>query len=464
LIYDLQATMKKTLHRALAWPILVAALLSGCAGLAPEKRHSPAEIAAYQPENFIAPIASEAGERAEYEAGLAKIQALRNLAPASAEVRAAAPNALWAMGLFNTGHDVGRTIVLEMLAEMERDIASFSTDSQRAVLSAAYTYYASEAAPQLKRLLPQLSTPRQFAIAAYAILKADSAPETRAWLGAMWRWRFPEGANEPRLIALEHALVADRVTELQQRPPLVDLLAAPMRAKLPVVVSFQRRDRQQIGLAMVRDANGKFVRNADGSFFQIPHLAMALTNLPGTITNGNTPQGLFTIVGAGTATNKWIGPTPYLESKVPIEATVAEFAHENGTTAEKIEWTESLYESLLPASWRNYFPFKEAFLAGRAGRDEMLLHGTTVSHDYYRGKSYFPYSPSAGCLVALETWSSVDGRLQKSDQLSLAKAFTRDGTDRGYLIVVELDDRAAPVAFAEIANDVMAAESLANTR
>lgn len=434
--------------------------LNGCTGIAPEKRHSPAEIAAYRVENFVAPIASDAGERAEREAAQAKFEALRLASTTSAETRANAPGVLWAVGLFNTEYDLGRALVFDLLSEMERDLSAFSTDMQRAVLSTAYTHYASETAPQLKRLLPQLSTPRQFAIAAYAVLKADNAPETRSWLGAMWRWRFPEGATEPRLIALEHALVADRVAELAARPPLVDLLAAPMRAKLPVVYSFQRRDRQQIGLAMVRDANGRFVRNADGTHFQIPHLAMALTNLPGTITNGNTPQGLFTIVGAGTATNKWIGPTPYLESKVPIEASVAEFVHANEGT----EWTESVYESFLPQTWRNYFPFKEAFLAGRAGRDEMLLHGTTVNGDYYRGKSYFPYSPSAGCLVALETWSKADGRLEKSDQLSLAKAFTRDGTDRGYLIVVELDDRAAPVTFADIADDVKAAESLANAR
>lgn len=440
--------------------LIVIGSLTGCAGIAPERRHSPAEIAAYRVEDFVAPIASEAGGRTEREVALAKFQAMRLASPVSPAARAEAPGVLWAIGLFNTEYELGRTLVLDLLTEMERDLSAFSTDMQRAVLSTAYTHYASDAAPQLKRLLPQLSTPRQFAIASYAVLKADGAPEMRAWLGAMWRWRFPDGATEPRLIALDRALVTDRAAELAARPPLVDLLSAPMRAKLPVVYSFQRRDRQQIGLAMVRDANGRFVRNADGSHFQIPHLAMALTNLPGTITNGNTPQGLFTIVGAGTATNKWIGPTPYLESKVPIEAPVADFAHAN----ENAEWTEALYESFLPPTWRNYFPFKEAFLAGRAGRDEMLLHGTTVNGDYYRGKSYFPYSPSAGCLVAMEFWSKADGRLERSDQLSLAKAFTRDGTDRGYLIVVELDDRAAPVTFADVADDVMAAESLASAR
>jgi hypothetical protein len=227
-------------------------------------------------------------------------------------------------------------------------------------------------------------------------------------------------------------------------------------------------------VAVVRGADGQFVRNADGSLFHVAHLANAITNLPGTITNGNTPQGVFTIVGAGTATNKWIGPTPYLESKVPYEASVAEFEHRDvprtdakssSTGAEAVAndpantWTEARYLDWLPTSWRQYTPMLEAYLAGQAGRDEMLIHGTTVSSSYYRGRSYYPGTPSAGCLVAMEAWDPQDGRLQSSDQLSLIKAFTRDGIDRGYLVVVELDDRLEPVTLAEILPELLAAEA-----
>jgi hypothetical protein len=123
------------------------------------------------------------------------------------------------------------------------------------------------------------------------------------------------------------------------------------------------------------------------------------------------------------------------------------------------EWTDAFYESFLPETWRGYWPFKEALLAGRAGRDEMLMHGTTVNSAYYRGQSYYPGTPSAGCLVAVESWSP-DGRLVKSDQLSLAKAFTSGGADRGYLVVVEIDDRATPVMIEDVIADVLAAEAL----
>ena len=439
-------------------PILLVSL-AGCAGIVTEKRHTPAEIAAYQPADFVAPIASAEGERAAAAEGREKIRValLQTSQPAGVpstaigDENSGAPGALWAIAFLNADRAEGLNILQHALV----DVAQKPVDFQRAVLSAAYTMYARESAAALAPLLDTIVTPREFAIAAYAILAADDSPGTRTLLRAKLTARFADKANEPRLVALEHVLNTDLTSERLTRPPLVDLLAAPLRPGLPVIFSFQRRDRTRVGLAMVRASDGRFVRNADGSYFNIAHLALALSNLPGTITNGNTPQGLFTIIGAGTATNKWIGPTPYLHAKIPKEASVAEFEHANVEG----EWSEARYESFLPPSWRSYFPFKEAWLAGLAGRDDMLLHGTTINPEYYRNHPYYPGTPSAGCLVAMEYWSKADGRLIHSDQLALAKAFTADGIDQGYLLVVELDDRLAPVNLAEVVMDVIAAEA-----
>ena len=92
----------------------------------------------------------------------------------------------------------------------------------------------------------------------------------------------------------------------------------------------------------------------------------------------------------------------------------------------------------------------------------MLLHGTVINSEYYRGASFYPGTPSAGCLVAMETWSKLDGKMLSSNQLSIAKAFTADGFDRGYLVVVELDDRLDAVALSEVIADVLAAEAIAH--
>ena len=434
------------------------AALAGCAGTIGEKRHTPVEIAGYGTQDFVAMIASAEGERQAIAPRQENIRlALAQSGAPAIDESSIAPGALWAIAFLNLDRAQGLSIMQNALV----DIDTKPVDFQRAVLSAAYTMYAREVRSMLLPLLDRLATPREFAILAYAILKATDDAETRALLRLKRTARFPDWANEPRLIALEHVLTTDLSVERLMRPPLVDLLAAPLRAGLPVVFSFQRPDRSRFGLAMVRGVDGRFVRNADGSHFNIAQLALALSNLPGTITNGNTPQGLFTIVGAGTATNAWIGPTPYLHSKIPKEASIAEYEHADVEG----EWSEAQYESFLPPSWRNYFPFKEAWLAGLAGRDDMLLHGTTINSEYYRGQAYFPGTPSAGCLVAMEYWSKSDGRMLKSDQLSLAKAFTSGGVDHGYLVVVELDDHAAPVSLADVLADVMAAEMrMAHTR
>ncbi len=433
-------------------------VLSGCAVVASEKRHSPAEIAGYGLNDFTAPLASAAGESQALAEGMEKIR-LSLTAPTAARRDDDVSDALHSVAFLNTEREATRNLLLDQLPS----ISQKSVNYQREILSSAYSLYAVESAPQLMILLEQIATPREFAIAAYAILSADNNLEKKSVLREILVRRFPDWPIEARLRGLEHVLTVDVATELKQRPPLIDLLSADIRRGVPVIFSFQRKDRARFGLAVVRGANGKFVRNADGSFFNIAHLAMALSNLPGTITNGNTPQGLFTIVGSGTATNQWIGPTPYLESKVPIEATVAEFEHNPNVNAQlnsNDEWNEARYESFLPASWRNYFPFKEALRAGQAGRNEMLLHGTVINSEYYRGASFYPGTPSAGCLVAMELWSKADGKMIKSDQLSLAKAFTADGLDRGYLVVVELDDRLDAVTLEEVIADMRAAEAI----
>ncbi len=426
-------------------------LLAGCAVAPTEKRHSPAEIAAYSPADFTAPVASAAGEQAEVNKALQKIRAAQ--AVAGGAVSDAVPHALHAVAFLNRERETGQAILMTALQDLDKKPAGF----QREVLSVAHSHYARESFQPVSKLVEQLTSPREFAIAAYTVLQTDSSVARREALTAVMRAHFVDWQTEPRLVALDHVLNADIAAERRARPPLADLFAAPLRPGYPVVFSLQRSDRRHFGLAVVRGADGRFVRNADGSLFNIGQLAMAITNLPGTITNGNTPQGVFTVVGAGTATNQWIGPTPYLESKVPVEATIAEFEH--ALVAAPEEWSEARYQSFLPASWRDYFPMKEAWLAGVAGRNEMLMHGTTINPDYYRDTPEYPGTPSAGCMVAMEYWSKIDGKMLQSDQLSLGKAFTHDGIDQGYPVVVELNDATTPVSLAEVQADILSAEA-----
>jgi hypothetical protein len=448
--------------------LIVAALLGGCAGTgpAPQKRHSPAEIAAYAPASFSAPIASRTGLQQQREKDMVAIRAAVQRAelgpPANASAEQlkafdeAIADALWNIAFYDSEQAAGRRILQAVLGPTATPLPQREADSQRAYLTAAHMIDPVVTAPWIAPVVSQLQKPKSFAIAAYTLLRAEDSAIRRQWLMGLLQQRSDR--DDPRLVALAQVLNEAPGASRMPHPPLVDLLAAPFTPGRPVVFSLQRRDRRHIGLAVVRGADGRFVRDADGNVFAVPQLALALTGLPGTITNGNTPQGLFTVVGAGTARDAWIGPTPYLESKLPVEATPAEFAHKPKDQVPQDKWTADAYQAWLPASWRGYAPFQEAWLAGLAGRDEMLMHGTTINAEQYRQRTWYPGTPSAGCLVTLEKWSVLDGKGQRSDQLQLAKAFTRDGVDGGYLVVVDIDETNAPVQWQDVMADVAQAE------
>jgi hypothetical protein len=437
--------------------VLAACALAGCTQLPQQAPPSPTspqrtvpELLALKTSDFKSEQNSRAGEQALREAQLQEVRTVLDLPPGP-ELDSKLPAALEAVALFNSEKPKARAQLLAALPTLPQKPPAY----QRALLSFAHTLFWADAAPLVQPLLPQISTPREFAIAEYTVLRADAQPATRQALRAQLLASFPDWQNEPRLRALEHRLSVGAAADLAQRPPLADLLAAPLRPGYPVVFSLQRANRERTGLALVRGADGHFVRRPDGSYFSIAHLALARTNLPGTITNGNTPQGLFTVRGTGTAqTNPWIGPTPYLTSMLPREASVADFEHADVAA----DWSEDRYASFLPASWRGYFPIWETWLAGQAGRDEILLHGNAINPAYYQGEAFFPAPPQAGCMIAMEYWSKDDGSLLYSDQLALLKAFAVSGTDQGYLVLVEIDDSERPVALADVVDAVRAAE------
>jgi len=444
---------------------LLAFLLAGCS--TPQRsvdasgaaRRTVAELAALRPAALAHGLTSATGERAVYETEIAAMRAAFALPP-GAEADEKLPAALNTALHFNTDLDTARDRVLAALPRAAAQPPAW----QRNVLSAAHAQFAREAAPLIPPLLPQIRTPREFAIAAYTLLRVRDTPEVRRLIADTMHSNFPDAAQEPRLRALTQRLQPSAVAV---QPPLADLFASPPRPGYPVVYSLQRKDRTRAGLAIVRGADGRFVRNADGSLFNVAHYALARTNLPGTITNGNTPQGVFVVKGTGSATNRWIGPTPYIESMLPVEAPAALFdnpkARDDLPKLSEEEnrrlWTEAAYLALLPAAWRNWAPITEAFLAGHAGRDEILAHGNAINTAYYRNEAWYPAAPSAGCLVAAEYWSREDGTLVHSDQLALVKAFVSGGSDVGYLVVVEIDDSPRPVLLAEVIEDVLAAEA-----
>ena len=213
-----------------------------------------------------------------------------------------------------------------------------------------------------------------------------------------------------------------------------------------LVFSFQRKDRNYPGLAMVRNTIGDLIKNEDGNYFAVGQLARSASNMPGYISNGNTPQGFFKMNGFDTSKSFFIGPTTNIQLSMPHEY------HPFTVDGKLIDTTWSLqqYKDLLPDNFKNYHPIYGTFYAGKAGRTEIIAHGTTIDTSFYTNQYYAPYTPTAGCLCTKEIWNNKTGYLQTSDQLLLTQAIQKAGGPHGYLIVIELDDKKAAVKLSDV--------------
>src|SRR5690606_36928324 len=129
---------------------------------------------------------------------------------------------------------------------------------------------------------------------------------------------------------------------------------------------------------------------------------------------------ILSIQGIDISKYVFIGPSPNLQLVLPYEVNPAKYFH-----SEIIDtvWNKDFYSNLLPDSWKEYLPIYEAYYAGKAGRNEIIAHGTTIDPGFYKNKSYYPFTPSLGCLTTKELWSYETGKIVESDQIKLMNAF-----------------------------------------
>ncbi len=199
-----------------------------------------------------------------------------------------------------------------------------------------------------------------------------------------------------------------------------------------VLCSFQSTDRNKPGYLMIRTADGRWLTDENGKEYRFPQLARAINNLPFYLTNGNTPQGLYRINGVDTSDNNWIGPTTNLQMCLPFEKAKLPF-FENDTAYQMV------YERLLGASLNQYKSLWESFTAGKLGRTEIIAHGTTIDPDFYKNKSYYPNTPSLGCLCSPELWNENGERIYSS-QAEWIEIVMQLKQPPLYLIVAEISD------------------------
>ncbi|MBX2977188.1 MAG: hypothetical protein KF721_13745 [Ignavibacteriaceae bacterium] len=344
--------------------------------------------------------------------------------------------AFWAAGLILEKSP----IIKESLAKVISDEKITNINLIRSALESAYTLYPSDFTPELKRFILRTDNPKLFAMSALHLFRNNFAKDS---LLNILRSRFPDFTQNPILKMLASRLSEDK----KLKPPPIKELVLNTFPNESVIFVFQRKQRDFIGRAIIRNHKNQF-EIEDTKIFSIPVLARAISDLPGFITNGNTPQGIFSIQGTAYSSNRFIGSTENIQTVLPFEVKPSHFFHDS--TIYTDEFSHQMYKNMLPKNWQEYFPIYEAFYAGKAGRNEIIFHGTTVDTSYYTGKPYAPYTPTLGCICSLELWDENSGERIFSDQQKFMDRFSKMIIKPSYLVVVEIDDLNSSISQSEI--------------
>ena len=87
---------------------------------------------------------------------------------------------------------------------------------------------------------------------------------------------------------------------------------------------------------------------------------------------------------------------------MPFESDVPRFFNES--TKNNQRWSQAIYTSLLPSSWKKYEGIYESYWAGAIGRNEIIMQSTTINPVYYKGVNYFQQTTYLGCLCRYDKW------------------------------------------------------------
>ncbi|HEY8660864.1 MAG TPA: hypothetical protein VIL78_17655 [Hanamia sp.] len=318
---------------------------------------------------------------------------------------------------------------------------------QRALLEVAYTDYPGEFNLQAKSLLDITSDPKIFAMCAEYLIQHKNDNLLKYKISTNLFEKFGDSAYiNPILIMLQNRLEKPKLNSIHPiKEVLKEILDKNFLPNQIVMYSFQRKDRDYPGLVLIRNAEGNFITDSSGNIYNVQQLARSITNLPGYLTNGNTPQGIFKMYGFGVSMSNFIGPTANVQLGMPVEISMKKY-FDDSTILDSI-WTIDRYQKMIPKNLKDYLPLYDSYYAGLAGRSEIIAHGTTIDPKFYVGKPYYPLTPTEGCLCTKEIWN---GKRIESDQQKLVNGLLKAGGANGYCVVIEIDDKNAPVKIKDI--------------
>ena len=323
-------------------------------------------------------------------------------------------------------------------------IAYRSISFQRDLLELVYSNYPTGFDEEISSLSICTTNEKVFAMCMEYLLRNHPDNSHRLGYSTLTKNKFTN-INHPII----HGWLAHlQETKISVMPIFCELLSPDFLPGNVIMYSIQRKDRNYPGIVLIRDSSGNFIRKG-GKLFSVPQLARSLSDLPGYLTDGSTPQGIFRMHGFAVSESQFIGPTTNIQLTMPGELGLVSFLR--SSTIRDSVWTEKWYSTLLQGHLKEYAPLYQSYYAGMAGRTEIIAHGTTVDPKYYSSKTYFPFTPTEGCLCTKEFWDPVDGRQTFSDQQLLVNAIKSAGGAEGYCVVIELNDKKEPVHIEEIA-------------
>ena len=331
-----------------------------------------------------------------------------------------------------------------------------SYDTKTALLEAAYAITRSRYTAQVHAILEQEEDPRLFAMCAAYLYRVDTGTESCNALKIRMVEKFPSYDSLPLLHELADYLSYHGARVKGRSPALSSLFTWQRTKHQKTIYSFQRWDRDYPGMAIVQGEDGAFVRDAQGRVQVFQQLARSGSDLPYFITNGSTPQGIYSIQGTDVSRIGFIGPTPNIQLLMPFEDPWKKYFHLEGDTTVDATMGQPSFDSLqaylqlLPPDWRNHTPMMEAWSAGRIGRTGIIAHGTTIDPEYFKDKPFYPLTPTMGCLCAKELWNNTSGHPLVSEQLNLVSAYLSAPGKKAYLYVINIDDKRAPVTRQDI--------------
>lgn len=204
---------------------------------------------------------------------------------------------------------------------------------------------------------------------------------------------------------------------------------------------FCRENRNYPCLMLMRDKNGELVRKSNGEIWTQKKLALSGRGLSYDQTNGNTPQGLFTIDS--------------VMPKADRRLVYGKFRRINLNFIEKSRNEKELLhyipEELQAMNW-----WRESVVARDIGRSLFRIHGVGVKN-LFRNSPYYPFIPTSGCIASIEgKYNGVVYKDQREllDQFMISMGekpiYENETKIKGLLYLVNIDDEQRAVELEDI--------------